>query len=89
MVDYIIDIFYVSYYHTIKNLTRVITDLQDPNLGCNGYLHYLVKNIADHKIDSYDNNGNYLYSTLQKVSTYKYSGLRATMGRFILSSQRF
>ena len=79
MVDYIMDTFYVSYYPTIKNLTRVITDLQDPNLGCNGYLHYLGKNIADHKIDSFDDNGNYLYSTLQQVSTYKYSGLRATI----------
>jgi len=82
IVDYLLDVFYVSYKKTIKNNTLVYKDpnvstKESENIGSNGYKQYASKSIADILINSTDLSGNILYKNIQPVTSYKFSAIKA------------
>lgn len=56
ILDYICGIFFISYKRYVSNNSNIITDVNDPNLGANGYTQWLGGYIGTRTLT--DSNGN-------------------------------
>jgi hypothetical protein len=92
ITDYICGKFYVSYRRYVQNNSNIITDVNDPNLGANGYAQWLGGYIASRTLEDSTGNktivfpGNYSIlgrTAMDKGQTYGTEGFQSKTRKFI------
>lgn len=92
ILDYICGKFYISYKKYVENNTNIITDVNDPNLGANGYTQWLGGYIGTRTLtNSTDNRtivfpGNYSIlgrTAMDQGQVYATEGFQSKTRKFI------